>query len=129
MSDPELRRFHNALRILTGIDRSRAPGVFEEPGDWNNFLVNPFLWFIRASDADAEKIWKVIEARNTKNPSKYEILYPRDEWHEDIGDVLWWRLPIDEAPYCGSMLDTAFEDVVGAGYYTHFSLIPKVRQG
>lgn len=29
---------------------------------------------------------------------------PVEEWHEDIGDVLWWRFPIDEAPYCGSPL-------------------------
>lgn len=28
-----------------------------------------------------------------------------DEWHEDHGDVLWFRLPIVEPPYVGSPLD------------------------
>jgi hypothetical protein len=27
---------------------------------------------------------------------------PFCDWHEDQGDVLWWRIPISEAPYCGS---------------------------
>lgn len=27
---------------------------------------------------------------------------PFGEWHEDIGDVLWWLWPIESAPYCGS---------------------------
>ncbi len=24
---------------------------------------------------------------------------PRKEWHEEMGDVLWWRLPIMEPPH------------------------------
>lgn len=27
---------------------------------------------------------------------------PFHEWHEDIGDVLWWLWPIESAPYVGS---------------------------
>jgi len=30
---------------------------------------------------------------------------PFCDWHEDLGDVLWWRMPIEEAPYVGSPLD------------------------
>ena len=30
---------------------------------------------------------------------------PFSEWHEDLGDVLWWKLPLAGAPYCGSPLD------------------------
>lgn len=30
---------------------------------------------------------------------------PYCDWHEDHGDVLWWRIPICEAPYVGSPLD------------------------
>lgn len=30
---------------------------------------------------------------------------PFCDWHEDHGDVLWWRIPISEAPYVGSPLD------------------------
>ncbi len=27
-----------------------------------------------------------------------------DEWHEDMGDVLWWTNPVTEPPYLGSLL-------------------------
>lgn len=30
---------------------------------------------------------------------------PFCDWHEDRGDVLWWRIPISEAPYVGCPLD------------------------
>lgn len=30
---------------------------------------------------------------------------PFCDWHEDHGPVLWWRIPISEAPYVGSPLD------------------------
>lgn len=30
---------------------------------------------------------------------------PYHEWHEDIGPVVWWMWPIEEAPYVGSPLD------------------------
>lgn len=33
-----------------------------------------------------------------------------DEWHEDMGDVLWWTNPVTEAPYVGSPL------CLGIGY-------------
>lgn len=26
---------------------------------------------------------------------------PVSEWSEDFGAVLWWKLPVGEAPYCG----------------------------
>ncbi|WP_342471618.1 hypothetical protein MHH70_12440 [Metasolibacillus sp. FSL H7-0170] len=47
---------------------------------------------------------------------------PADEWHEDDGDVIWWKFPIDEPPYLGSPLDKKFR----FDYYTHFTrfLIP-----
>jgi hypothetical protein len=43
---------------------------------------------------------------------------PIDEWHEDYGDVLWWTFPIEEAPYCGNPLDSAWP-----GYHTHWTPI------
>ncbi|WP_211296433.1 hypothetical protein [Paenibacillus donghaensis] len=39
-----------------------------------------------------------------------------DEWHEDIGPVLWWTFPIEEPPYCGSPLDVDWP-----GYHTHWT--------
>ncbi|KQN96899.1 hypothetical protein [Paenibacillus sp. Leaf72] len=53
---------------------------------------------------------------------------PLDEWHDDLGDVLWWFFPIQEPPYCGSPLDADWPD-----YHTHWTPIiipsqPKVRK-
>lgn len=33
-----------------------------------------------------------------------------DEYHEDMGPVLWWRDPIEEPPYVGTTLDTNFDE-------------------
>lgn len=48
---------------------------------------------------------------------------PLEEWHEEIGDVLWWRLPVEEPPWCGTPLDSDWTD----GYYTHWTpyILPK----
>lgn len=27
---------------------------------------------------------------------------PLEEWHEETGPVLWWRFPVEEAPWCGT---------------------------
>jgi hypothetical protein len=43
---------------------------------------------------------------------------PRDEWHEDIGPVLWWFFPVQEPPYVGSPLDENWP-----GYHTHWTEI------
>ncbi|OMF37452.1 hypothetical protein BK133_05190 [Paenibacillus sp. FSL H8-0548] len=42
--------------------------------------------------------------------------HPIDEWHEDIGDVLWWLFPIQEPPYCGSPLDSNWPN-----FHTHWT--------
>jgi hypothetical protein len=44
------------------------------------------------------------------------VARPEDEYHEDMGAVLWWRFPIDEPPYCGSPLDSEWP-----GCHTHFT--------
>lgn len=53
-------------------------------------------------------------------------LYPANSWHEEMGDVLWWRIPVEESPYVGSPLDTNWDYSSG---YTHYSSIPKVEEG
>lgn len=35
-----------------------------------------------------------------------------DEWHEDHGPVLWWRIPAEEPPYVGTPLDIDFPEGV-----------------
>jgi hypothetical protein len=41
---------------------------------------------------------------------------PLDEWHEDLGPVLWWKFPIEEAPYAGDPLCSDWP-----GYHTHWT--------
>jgi hypothetical protein len=62
---------------------------------------------------------------------------PLDEWHDDMGDVLWWKFPVTEPPYCGSPLSLGHTVEVHAhdglkarfevggwpGYHTHFTPI------
>lgn len=47
-------------------------------------------------------------------------LRPESEYHEDMGPVLWWGLPIKEPPYVGTPLDWEFLPEC----YTHFSTLP-----
>ena len=49
-----------------------------------------------------------------------------EEWHEDIGDVLWWKFPIEEPPYVGSPLDEKWP-----AYHTHWTpiVIPQPPKG
>lgn len=46
------------------------------------------------------------------------VLRTLDEWHEDIGPVLWWFFPLCEPPYVGSPLDQDWP-----GYHTHWTPI------
>ena len=41
---------------------------------------------------------------------------PIEEWHEDIGDCIWWHFPVEEPPYVGTPNDCNFPDHV-----THFT--------
>lgn len=65
---------------------------------------------------------------------------PISEYNESMGDVLWWKFPIDEPPYVGSPnslgytvevtaqavgVDKMMRILVGGwpGYHTHFTAI------
>ena len=70
MAGMTFAEFHNALRILTSIDRHEleAAGAME-PGDdkaWTAFRGDPFRWFIRADDERAGKVWAIIERRQRR---------------------------------------------------------------
>jgi hypothetical protein len=62
--------------------------------------------------AESRDIAEILKAR------------PIEEWHEDYGNALWWRFPIEEPPYVGSPL---WYDWI-ADYYTHWSPIPLVEK-
>jgi hypothetical protein len=50
-----------------------------------------------------------------------EIALPLRRYHEDMGQVVWWKFPITEAAYIGSPLDCAWP-----GYHTHFTPHPPI---
>lgn len=67
------------------------------------------------------------------------------EWNEDVGDVLWWKFPLEEPPYCGTPLDMGQTVEVSAravnidklmrftvggwpGYHTHWTPIEMPEQ-
>ncbi len=45
---------------------------------------------------------------------------PESEWHEDMGDVLWFHFPIQEPPWVGTPLTSTWIE----GWYTHFLPLP-----
>lgn len=61
----ELQEFHNALRILRSIDRHELEeaGLQLTDNQWLIFCHGPHDWFLRASDDEARKVWKIIEER------------------------------------------------------------------
>jgi len=62
-------------------------------------------------------------AYSTPEAPRHELVTPRerDDWHEDLGAMLWWAFPITEPPYCGTPLDDDFPE-----YVTHYTPIPEV---
>lgn len=58
--------FRNRLCILMAIDRSELAeaGVEITDDGWRKFFRDPWLWLIRATDADAAKVWVILEARS-----------------------------------------------------------------
>ena len=48
---------------------------------------------------------------------------PLDEWHEDMGPVVWWFFPVAEASWIGTPNDSDWP-----GYHTHFTDHPKVPE-
>lgn len=61
----DFRRFHNRLRMLLnidGLDFGEAVGHTNDD-EWATFRADPFRWFIRASDPDAEAVFALMLAR------------------------------------------------------------------
>ncbi len=61
------RQFHNALRILRGIDYREVPWM--SPAQWVSFRDGPYEFCIRCDDDAYDRIWAVIEGRQ---PAKAE---------------------------------------------------------
>lgn len=55
---------------------------------------------------------------DTPAPTPEIIARPIEEWHEDMGCVIWWEFPISEPPHCGTPMDIDWP-----GYHTHWTPI------
>lgn len=53
----------------------------------------------------------------------FQTPLPADAWYEEIGPVLWWCFPVEEAPWCGTPLGSDWP-----GYHTHWTPLPGVAQ-
>jgi len=85
------------------------------------FWLNHDLWDDDIGSGDVAAIARAALARWGR-PAVEPV--PVSEWHEDIGNGLWWRFPIEEPPYVGSPLDTDWP-----GHHTHFTLLPVPQEG
>lgn len=110
-----------------------------------NARVSELLGFNNEFEQRAREAERAIKALTTPRPLS--------EYHEDMGDVLWWKFPVEEAPYVGSPNDLGYSVVVRtqsniftalgeaappvdkihsigvggwSGYHTHWTPIPKV---
>ncbi len=63
-----------------------------------------------------------IDTVEREDFTKLHTLRPESEWHDDIGPALWWILPVNEPPYCGTPLDSDW-----TGGHTHWSPLPDCR--
>lgn len=45
---------------------------------------------------------------------------PKRDWHEDMGDVLWFHFPVQEPPWVGTPLTSTWIK----NWYTHFLPLP-----
>ena len=78
----DFNEFHNGLRILCwNIERREVPWMTTY--QWMAFNKDAPEFFVRANDADAQRIWAVIKARQPK----------RSKPGDDVDD-----LPDDEPP-------------------------------
>ena len=52
------------------------------------------------------------------------MLRPVDDWHEDIGDVMWFRYPIEEPPMVTSPISS---DWPGDDYFSGWIPLPRAE--
>lgn len=73
---------------------------------------NPFVGVV-CPECNAE-----YEA-TARQPAAVDGARPLDDWHEDEGPVVWWKLPVDEPAWIGTPLDSDWP-----GYHTHWTPHP-----
>jgi len=59
----DLRKFHNALRIMHSLDHADLRTVIPSSDDWAQFREDPMWRFLRMTDQQVELVWMAIERR------------------------------------------------------------------
>jgi hypothetical protein len=68
-----------------------------------------------------------IELEKTKTIEGPILLRPLDEWHDDVGEVLWYHWPIQEAPVVTSPLCDDWEELYNDGWLNCWLPLPDDR--
>ncbi len=117
---------HNVERMLHAVHLESAVNWAREVSAFGGaFSGAKSLEILLAELADLRSRLANAERRATEWQRSAEYLaddappqlIPLEQWHEDDGDVLWWRVPISEPPYVGSLAE------VTNGWHTHFTRI------
>jgi hypothetical protein len=135
----EMRAVDAKPMAITEDRLSRARTALSQPepqGASGEALVNFTAWFCRnypgpdtiihKPEWHAPKVFRAAAdalARSGRPAIEpvVEVATPGEDYHEDLGPVLWWRFPVDEPPWCGSPNDSDWP-----GYHTHFTQLPAV---
>lgn len=81
---------------------------------------------IQECGRDCKNCWKtklVNPVQEWVSVDEPPVARPLEEWHEDYGDVLWWKFPIEEPPYVGSPLCSDWPE-----YHTHWTPLPPLPE-
>jgi hypothetical protein len=112
------RRAEDEERIAAGY-QSDAASPFCAPDDARVLQGKAAIARIRAAaERQAVELYDRLARGEEVSESDESRARPLEEWHEDIGNVLWWKFPINEPPYAGTPLDDEWP-----GYHTHWTPI------
>ena len=122
------RELDFARAVLARWGRPAAEPV-PEPTD--EALANFTAWFCRnypgpdtlihRPEWHAPKVFRAAADALARwgSPTPVPVAIPGEKYHEDMGPVTWWRLPVDEPPWVGTPNDSDWP-----GYHTHFTPAP-----
>ncbi|WP_059050004.1 hypothetical protein [Paenibacillus senegalimassiliensis] len=111
----QLRDWNKDMELCTEV----TPMVHKD-----EFVRMSIYWLQQyATDKKQVELWREhvrksnieLEAAEARE-KKLRQARPIAEWDEDYGDVLWWKFPIEEGPYCGNPLCSDWP-----GYHTHWT--------
>lgn len=116
MNDPIVEAVRQKL-----LDRSQA-GILKYGTMLTRNDLSPVQWLKHAQE-EALDLANYLEVLIQRAGPTEIYASPLDDWHEDIGPVLWVKFPIEEPPYLGGPTDEDWP-----GYHTHFIPLPNFNR-